>query len=213
MTTLRKSDAQLDAEAATPRRPIAESIELHRGLYRDDLTIKELTTESPPVFTSSTGKRFADPMSMIGPTLSWPLARLVFEEYGYVFPWNRAASIMRYRLCRNEHPEHLDRPEWNGSFCYELVSLTIRRDYSLPAACWELGTTPDRSERVLTNALYWIEGAMDAQRQKQEDRRAADVGRNRWWEEPHVERHDIAGLHQDECPQCLRAVVELRATS
>jgi len=204
------SPEQRQAEAAAPaRRPVAESIELHRGLYRDDLTIKKLTTESPPVFTSASGKRTSDPMSMIGPTLSWPLARLVFEEYGYIFPWNRAASIMRYRLCRNQHPEHLDRAEWQGSLCYELVSFTIRRDYSLPAACWELGTTPERSGRVLTNALYWIEGAMDAQRQRQEDRRAADVGRNRWWEESRHERHDMPGMHQEECPQCIRKEVAL----
>jgi hypothetical protein len=119
---------------------------------------------------------------------------------------------MRYRLCRNQHPEHLDRVEWQGSLCYELVSFTIRRDYSLPAACWELGTTPDRSKRVLNGALYWIEEAMDTQRQKQEDRRAADVGRNRWWEEMHHERHDMPGLHAEECPQCLRLTVDGRAT-
>jgi hypothetical protein len=203
MTTLRKSDAQLDAEAA--RRPIAESIELHRGLYRDDLTIKKLTTETPPVLTDpNTGRRNSDPMSMIGPTLSLPLTRFITDEYGYLFPWLRAVQIMRYRLCRKEHPEHLERPEFRGSLCSELVTMTIRQEYLLPRACFELGTTPERSERVLTNALYWVEECMDAQRQRQEDKRAADVGRNRWWEEVHHERHDIPGLHAEECPQCLR---------
>lgn len=206
MTALRKSDAQLDAEAADPRgrRPVEQSIVLHRLLYRDDLHIERLTTESPPVFTDgNTGKRSADPMSKIGPTLSWPLTRYIGEEYGYVFPWNRGAQIMRYRLCRREHPEHLDRPEWRGSLCFELVSLTIRRDYSLAAACWELGTTPERSGRVLNNALHWIEQAMDAQRQRQEEKLAIDVGRNRWWEESHFERHDQPGLHREDCPRCL----------
>jgi hypothetical protein len=205
MTTLRKSDCQLDAEAAVPRRPVAESIELHRGLYRDDLTIKKLTTETPPVLTDGqTGRRSSDPMSKIGPTLSLPLTRLITEEYGYLFPWNRGLFIMRYRLCQKEHFEHRERPEWRGSLCYELVTFTVRREYSLPRACYELGVTPERSGRALNGALYWIEECMDAQRQRQEDKRAADVGRNRWWEEIHHEKHDIPGMHAEDCPQCLR---------
>lgn len=203
-----------DAEATQLRRPVAESIELHRGLYRDDLNIKHLTTESPPVFTDGqTGKRTSDPMSMIGPTLSWPLTRYIGEEYGYVFPWNRGLSIMRYRLCRKEHPEHLDRPEWRGSLCYELVAYTIRREYGLPAACYELGTSPDRSGRVLNNALYWIENAMDAQRQHQEDKQLPDKRLRRWDDPITHENHNIPGLHQQDCPQCLRARVSIASAS
>ena len=213
MTALRKSDSQLDAEAAAPRRPIEESIALHRLLYRDDLTIKRLTTETPPVLTDGTGKRTSDPMSMIGPTLSMPLTRLISEEYGYLFPWSRAVQIMRYRLCRREHPEHLDRPEWNGSLCYQLVTFTIRREYSLPRACYELGTTPERSERVLTNALYWVETAMDVQRQRQEERQKPDRRLRPWYEADTHERHDQPGLHQEDCPQCLRRGISLAAVS
>lgn len=214
MSVLRKSDSQLDAEAAQARRPVSESIELHRGLYQDDLRIERLTTESPPVFTDwNTGKSRADPMSMIGPTLSWPLERYLSEQFGYVFPWHLGLTIMRHRLCRQEHPEHLDRPEWRGSLCYELVAYTIRRDYSLSAACYELGTTPERSGRVLNNALYWIEDAMDRQRQKQEDRQKPDK-RLRRWDDPIVhENHDIPGLHQEDCPQCLRPSARIAPAS
>ena len=211
MTDIRKSDAQLDAEAngrstneAVPQ-PLEHLIATHRDLYRADLWIERLTTETPPVTTDpQTGAQTADPMSMIGPTLSYPLSQYLHASP--MFPWTRSYAAMRAN-CRRTHTRgHLEREVWRGSLCGELVARVIRRDYAFDRACYELGVYDpengtERAERVFRAALAHIEAKMDDLRQRAEP----VVYRGEWPPAPEHRHHVVPGLHEQECEQCRRA--------
>lgn len=226
MTDIRKSDAQLDAEAAgrwglswhnaepddRPTDSVAVLIHKHRIYYSRDLEIYQLADDEPPVFTDpETGKRSADPMSMMGPTLSWPLTSYIADAYGLTFPWSRAAFV-QWVNCRRVHPAHQDRPEFEGSLCRRLVVLVIRQGFSIDRACLKIGLTPERAAPVLRSALLGIDAEIRRQRAKADFRQMEDEGyfvrqnsQGRYlWDEPIPEHHSVPGLHQEDCPQCLR---------
>jgi len=208
--TRQKSDSQLDAEAAAPQRSLDAMLADHRALYQADLFIPRLSTESPPVFTDShTGVQSADPMSMIGPTLSKQLAGYIdyHQRDGEtvptpsgIFPYARSMATMR-RECRRAHSDHWDRPEWRGSLCNRLVSMTVAEGYAFDRACYDLVVDRKRSERVLRRALVRIVEHMDELQARQTYAKTDGV-----WPAPppHVHR-PLGGLHQIECEQCRRA--------
>ena len=213
MTDIRKSDAQLDAEAVGKSESTTLDAMLadHRSMYAADIFIPRLSTESPPVFMDPhTGVQSADPMSRIGPTLSKQLAGYIDYHQrdgdnvptpSGIFPYARSMAVMRQRLCRQRHPEHTQREEWGGSLCYALVSLTVGQRYHYEQACLKLLVSPTRTEDVLRRALRFIEEHMDEMRARQTYAKVDGV----WPAPPAHVHHAVPGLHQDECEQCRRA--------
>ena len=200
-----KSEAQLDAEAAAP---LSELIRKHRVYYQRDLYIPRLAADEPPVFTNpQTGERSADDMSIIGPTLSWPLESYITSSYGQTFPWSRAA-FAQWADCRRVHPEHQDREEFRGSLCKQLIGLVIRQGYILERACLVLGLTPERAARTLRSALLGIDAEMQRQHNKATQRAKEDSGQfvgqdirgHYVWDGPPPIHHAVPGMHEHDCP-------------
>ena len=143
------SPEQLNAQAAGSS--LASLIATHRDLFAADLYIERLSSETPPVFVdTNTGERSADPMSRLGPTLSYPLT--AYLSASPMFPWTRGYAAMRWN-CRRSHPEHHAhrdlRANWRGSLCGSLVAFTIRQGWAFDRTCYELYVSPDRAESVL----------------------------------------------------------------
>ena len=218
-----KSDAQLDAEAAVS---LSELIRAHRTYYSRDLYIPRLATEEPPVFTDpDTGKRASDPMSRLGPTLSYPLTAFIasetrmVEEGGQLVehpgqptytpntPWSKAA-FAQWAACRRTHPEHWERDEFRGSLCKVIVGLVIRQGWNFERACYELRLDPDRTAKVLRSALLFIDREMERIQDKADRLHKEDEGhfvgkdaQGRWaWEVEIPEHHRVPGLHEVDCP-------------
>lgn len=199
MTRRDYSDATLDAlaerRAQPDERSLADMLSVHRRMYAGDLWLTRLTSDEPAVFIQY-GARVSDPMSMLGPTLSYMMERYLTESYGELFPWARALRGLRVD-CRRHHPEHAEREEFDGSLCHKLVSLTIIGGYELDATCLQIGLTPERAGRRLRMALRWIEAYM---RQRLAIQQARNVDAGYQWPPPptHVHR-PLPGLHMSEC--------------
>lgn len=200
MTRIDKSEAQLDAEAHAP---LSELVRKHRIYYRRDLYIPRLATDEPPVFTNpDTGERTADEMSMIGPTLSWPLTSYISESFGRTFLWSRAA-YGQWAICRRSHPEHRDREAFRGSLCKMLVGMVIRQGWEPDRVAVELQLDRERVAEALRSALKAIDREMERLVEGGVQRFREDQGRFTLYDEPPV-HHAVPGLHMQDCPQCRR---------
>lgn len=190
MTDIRKSDAQLDAEATTPSPPLAPRIALHRRLAKADGYIVRLHVQE------------GDDQG-IGVPFNEQFVRYLEERYGTQYPWQNGLRTVRTE-CRRSHSDHWERPEWDGSLCYRLVSLVCRYDYSFSRACYELHVDPDRTEAVMQRALRRIEERLDELQARATSTVESDKGRHDWMAPAHVHR-PLDGLHREDCPQCRRA--------
>lgn len=198
MTDRRLSDSTLDAMAAAPPQPLADLIADHRYLYRLDVSIDRMTTETPPVHTDlQTGISSADPMSKIGPTLSYPLERFISGAFGGMFPWSRALAALRAQCRRTHRRGHLEHEAWRGSLCHALVTYTVIRDYRFDRACFELYVTPDRAERVLRSGFTFIEQKLDDIKESEEAWRRIAAARP-LRQEAGPAHHIVGGLHDED---------------
>lgn len=224
MSRVDLSPEQLDAMAAGPKeRPLDELIEDHRLLYRADLAEYRLHVSSGETGMEETAARrrkVGRQYGSNGHPATWtglPFAP-VFLRYidwsrdrvqasirpsfpGRHYSWS-TAFWAQWAECRRFHPEHHDRPEWRGSLCYQLIHFTVRREppFGLEAACLVLGVTPPRAGRTLRNGLLYIEGYMDRQMNRAQEK-AKPIRERIHWREGR-EPHGLPGLHNAECPQC-----------
>lgn len=147
----------------------------HRAMYRDELSVvHDLSTEHPPVLFDYARAEWQEAeAAMVGLNLTAQLVRLLGhpEGFGQLFPWRAALWRLRHE-CRGSHLGHVERPEFSGSLCHRLTSLTVAQDYSPDMAALALGLDPRRALRVLESALRWIEDSIDRERARQEARQA-----------------------------------------
>lgn len=188
MTAIPKSDSQLDAEAADTV-DLTRRLAMHRALAHAEVSIVRLH------------QRDGDD-SGIGIPFAEPFVRYLDEAYGMAFPWSAGLKALRTE-CRRSHSEHWSAPEWRGSLCYQLVSMTCRFDWSFERACYELVVTPERTERTLHRALRRIEDKLAELQARASETVHADAGRHDWMAPEH-EHRAMDGLHAAECPQCIR---------
>jgi hypothetical protein len=211
VTSLRKSDAQLDAEASAPleERDLDAAIAAHRVLYAADLGILRLHVRDgesgigppfAPPFANFLDYWYCDAKEPCGHdhTNDLPIAR-----YGIQFPWTSGLKAVRIE-CRRSHKEHWDRPEWRGSFCYQLVSMVCCRNWTYERACFELAASPRRTRGPMFRALRRIEDEMQKMHDKEMARQSpAPRTPAEWMAEEHHHRV-LDGLHVEDCIQCLR---------
>lgn len=180
----------------------------HRAMYASDLLIDRLVSRQPPTTMDvNTGALHQEPAAAVGMTVAGRLLKYVShpEGYGADFPWSKALWRLKFH-CRKEHPYHraADRPYWRGSLCWQLVTFTVCRNWSVQNAAEILRY--DNPEPVLRDALGFIEDSIDAARRKAEKRLRDDEGRFSVIDAPiNRQRHDQPGLHQVDCPQCRAA--------
>lgn len=189
MTDIRKSDAQLDAEAAAPLedRDLDAAIDVHRQLYQVETGILRLHSR--------------DGESGIGPPFNPVFAAFLDERY-HAFPWSRSLLFLRWNVCRRTHSQHWERAEWRGSLCFELVNYVIRRESSLDYARLQLGLPNEgKTRRTLDSALLVIERRLEAL--LADDKPEVRRDPVEWMASPHAHR-PLGGLHGEDCPQCLR---------
>jgi hypothetical protein len=194
MTSLRKSDAQLDAEASQPleERDLDAAIEVHRALYAADLNwLLRLHVR--------------DGESGIGPPFSHYFEDFLDGRLG-AFPWSRAMLALRQN-CRSSHaPKHTDRDEWRGSLCHTLTGMVIRLDYSLDAARFRLGLPEEgKTRRTLDNALLFLERRLEDAYWREQQQRPVERKPAEWMAREHV-HVGLPGLHREDCrnPVCRR---------
>jgi hypothetical protein len=192
LTDIRKSDAQLDAEAAQPleERDLDAAIALHRAAFAADRNwLLKLHVR--------------DGDYGLGVPFSPAFEALLEGRLGQ-FPYSKALLHLRERYCRATHPSHTSRPEWRGSLCSALVSIVIRLEQPIAEAQRQLGLPNEgKTRRTLDNALLYVERRVDefyeAQRRPVPERTPAE-----WMGPAHVHQ-TLGGLHREECPQCQRA--------
>ena len=189
MTDIRKSDAQLDAEAAEDR-DLDAAIAAHRLMYRADngLPLK-------------LHQRDGDD-SGLGAPFNAILAAYLDGSLGHTDSWNSALLWLRERVCRANHSKHWEPKAWQGSLCYRLVSFVVRLDLEMPEAMARLGLTDAAlSERTLDSALRIIENRLEFMLRAD----PPEVKREpiEWMSAPHV-HHRLEGLHAEDCGQCRR---------
>lgn len=195
MTDIRPSPEQLNAQAAAPteERDLSAAIDMHRALFRADLS-----------WLSKLHVR--DGESGIGVPFN-PVFEAFLDGRLGQFPYASAVMAMRVN-CRVAHrPKHTERDEWNGSLCHSLLGLVIRLDYSLDAARLRLGLPEEgKSRRTLDNALLFVERRLEDMMLRSEREQQATVPRSPvdWMSPVFHQRHDQPGAHQAECPQCIR---------
>jgi hypothetical protein len=188
---------------------LAATLALHRELYAADLAIPKLVSRVPPTtLDRQTGRLHEEDGAVVGMSMSGRLLRYLShpEGFGEHFPWSSALWRMKHH-CRREHPYHraADRPYWRGSLCWSLVIFTVTRDYSVKNAAKILRY--DNPEPVLRYALAFIESEIDAARDRAIERdrileaHVSPVG----VAERVGERHDMGGLHREDCARCRRA--------
>ena len=190
MTDIRKSDAQLDAEAAEER-DLGQAIAIHRLMYRHDngLPLK-------------LHQRDGDDAGLGAPFNSL-FAAYLDGTIGHTDSWNGALLWMRENVCRRTHAKHWEPKVWGGALCYRLTSHVIRREWPLSTAMAQLGLTEDAlSQRTLNSALMVIENRLDyiLRAERPEVQREP----REWMAAPHV-HVGLPGLHAEDCPQCARA--------
>jgi hypothetical protein len=192
MTEIRKSDAQLDAEAQPlEERDLDTAIALHRGLFRDDLSAM-----------IRLHARDGDDAGL-GPPFNPVFAGYLSDEFGSL-QWNRAWFYLRHRVCRSSHSEHWERPEWYGSLCGRIVHLVIREEYPLTWAMAKLGLTHEgKSRRTLDSGLLIIERKLEAIASDDKPELRRDPSE---WMAPAWDHRCLDGLHLAECenPVCRR---------
>lgn len=190
MTRVDKSPEQLDAEASAPEdRDLEQAIAAHRLLFKAETGILKLHQR--------------DGESGLGPPFNPIFAAYLSEEY-FAFPWSKALLHLRWRVCRQTHTEHLERPEWGGSLCHSLVALVIRQEHGLDMARLQLGLPDEkRTRRTLDSALLAIERRLEVLIEDDKAKQSLPAREPReWMGAVHRPRHDQPGLHQAECPQC-----------
>ena len=192
MTDIRKSDAQLDAEAAAPEdRDLDQAIAAHRILYRVETGILKLHQR--------------DGESGLGPPFNPIFAAYLDEHYG-AFPWSKALLYLRLMVCRKTHSGHTQRDEWNGSLCHSLVSYVIRHKTSLDYARLQLGLPDEgKTRRTLDSALLIIERRLEALIADDKAKQALPARTPAEWMAGQHQHVAMPGLHAIECPQCNQA--------
>jgi hypothetical protein len=178
----------------------------HRNHYVADLWLERLVARQPPTSLDlNTGRLHEEPAAAIGMNMAGRLLKYVGhpEGFGSEFPWTKALWRLKYH-CRREHPFHRagDRPYWRGSLCWSLVHMCVVREFSIENAAKILRY--DNPEPVLRYALAFIESSMDEARARAEKRQRELSGQFSVGEVTTVEHHAVPGMHQQECPQCLR---------
>jgi hypothetical protein len=152
---------------------LSELILDHRAAYQAETrAVLQISTERPPVlFDYEKAAWFEEPAAAIGLNLSALMVRLTghADGFGHVFPWRQSAWRLRYE-CRTQHLGHTDRDAFEGSLCQRLVYLVVPFEYSPDMAAWQLSLTPDRSMRVLEEALHWIDGNLRDEDDRLEER-------------------------------------------
>lgn len=188
MTDIRKSDAQLDAEAAEDR-DLDQAIAAHRILYRVETGVLKLHQR--------------DGESGLGPPFNPIFAAFLDEQYGS-FPWSKALLFLRWNVCRRTHTEHLEHTEWRGSLCYALVSLVIRHETSLDYARLQLGLPDEkRTRRTLDSALLVMERRLEALLADDKAKQSLPARTPAEWMATDYGHRRLPGLHALECPQCM----------
>jgi hypothetical protein len=190
MTDIRKSDAQLDAEAAAIEdRDLDAAIDLHRALYQVETGILKLHQR--------------DGESGLGPPFNPIFAAFLDEQYG-AFPWSKALTYLRWNVCHRTHVTHRERSEWSGSLCHSLVSLVIRHDLAVGRAQWQLGL-PDagKTRRTLDSALLVMERRLESLLADDKAKQLPARTPAEWMATDHGHRA-LPGLHAAECEQCNR---------
>ena len=185
MTDLRKSDAQLDAEAAQPleERDLGAAIVLHRTLYAVETGLLKLHQR--------------DGESGLGPPFNPVFAAFLDEAY-FAFPWHRSLDHLR-GVCLNLHTKHFD------DLCFGLVSLVVRYGFSLDYAHMRLALPdPAKTRRCLDSALLTIERRLETLLSEDRARQTYERPASEWMASVHVHRHP-PGSSLEDCPQCRAA--------
>lgn len=160
------------------------SLEDHRALYRADLLISKMVAQQPPTSRdANTGVLHQEEAAVIGMTISGRLLRYLShpEGYGEAFPWSSALWVLKDH-CHKNHLEHrrTDRRYWRGALCHQIVWLTViggEKDIgpmSPKQAAQVLRL--ESPEPVLSQALRFIEEAIDHQRDRAQKRAREDEG-------------------------------------
>lgn len=220
MTEIRKSDAQLDAEAAAPidYAALERRIRLHRAMYAAELPLKMTQHRVPSDLEDIPLRGVLEPVldagELGGPSMSADMVRRLTEPPSRTVYWARARWALRHTRCRRSHPEHWEPVAWRGSLCDRLVQLTVIGERSFASACIRTGTDPDRTVKVLDRALGFIEDHMAMARKRDAAIAASDVGgvaddrgkiTYQMVETVRHAHHAVPGLHMQECPQCRRS--------
>ena len=207
MTDIRKSDAQLDAEAAAPEdRDLDAAIRDHRILFRVETGLLKLHARDgddagigPPF-----NPVFADYLNAMawrekpGQTEKPPMAPAAM-------PWSKSLLFLRWMVCRKTHVKHWEKPEWGGSLCHALVSYVIRHETSLDYARLQLGLPDEgKSRRTLDSALLVIERRLEALLQDDRAKQALPPRSPSEWMAAAYRHQPLGGAHALECenPVC-----------
>jgi hypothetical protein len=184
---LRKSDAQLDAEAAPL--DLDDRIAMHRLIFRHDAGL-------PLRLHQHDGEDAG-----LGAPFNAMFAAYLDGQLRHTDSWNGALLWMRERLCRQTHSTHWAL-EWGGSLCYRLTSHVIRLERGLPETMENLGLADEPlTKRTLDSALIVIEHRLEWMMRGD----PPEVRREpREWMAPELKHKPLGGLHAHECPQCRR---------
>ena len=152
-------------------------------LTADEIQVPDSATQSTQVGVPMSGRMYR---YLVGPTAETPWA----------FAWKALRGH-----CRRSHRYHMTPPHWRGALCWQLVNLVIVQGFSVHNAARI--TQYDDPEPLLREAFDFIEGEIDKQRAKQEQRAREDAGKFTIYDEA-PRHHAVPGLHQQDCPQCRR---------
>ena len=186
MTDLRKSDAQLDAEAATPleERDLDAAIRAHRLLYGMETGILRLH------------QRDGDDQGL-GPPFNYLFADFLDANY-HALPWHRSLDHLR-GVCGALHTKHFD------DLCFGLVSLVVRYGFSVDYAHYRLALTDEgKTRRCLDSALLTIERRLETLLSEDRARQTYERPASEWMASAHIHRHP-PGSSLEDCPQCRAA--------
>lgn len=215
MTQLRKSDAQLDAEAAAPTRSLEDAIaEPHQIIIEwqaalDAEPTMRITGRHPALIVDADNQALIE-ASKVG----MDLTEAMIEWVDAGFPIKPAsqqigargrnpvhdALLLWERKCRKEHArwaDHRGRP-----VCAEIAWAVIRDRTNLQWAAEFTGVSFARAERLLALAI----GFMHEKQGRWFDNEEVIIPARtpaEWMAAPHQHK-SIGGLHAEECPVCLR---------
>jgi hypothetical protein len=157
---------------------LAAQLELHRGIYRDELgrvtrlTVAHVPADTEPIPLKEGMVEVTDSGELGGMPFSTAMVRRLGppQGYGAMYPWAHSWSYLR-RACRNDHPGHTARPEFGGALCWQVVSWAVVSEFTPQTIAGILRLPIEDVERHLRRAFAWIEEDMD---RKQRIRNARD---------------------------------------
>ena len=160
MTTLRKSDAQLDAEArgrvVSPVLRTARDVLVEWRVALDREGPQRTTTTRPPELVEKVdGVRIPviDPGTRVGVTMAGPFLRYLEGSAGRMFP-GHDALLAWDRKCRRDHArwaDHRGRP-----VCAEIAWYVLRDRTTLLFAAETTNVSYARAENLLGLAINWM---------------------------------------------------------